>query len=190
MSKKNIKNELIEFHNVLRKEMKKNWKRSLPLDEMLFDRWEKAKFLNFGKKTSIYQHSLIYGNVKVGKNTWIGPFTILDGTGGLEIGSYCSISTGVQIYTHDTVKWAVSGGKHKYEYGKTKIGDCCCLCPNVIIKKGVTIGNHSVIATNSFVNKNIPPYSIAAGNPAEIIGRVVIKKNGKVDFIYSKENKK
>ena len=190
MSKKNIKNELIELHNTLRKEMKKNWKRSLPLDEMLFDRWEKAKFLNFGKKTSIYQHSLIYGNVKVGKNTWIGPFTILDGSGGLEIGSYCSISTGVQIYTHDTVKWTVSGGKHKYEYEKTKIGNCCCLCPNVVVKKGIKVGDHSVIATNSFVNKNIPPYSIAAGNPAEIIGRVVIKKNGKVDFIYSKENKK
>ena len=48
--------------------------------------------------------------VTVGAGTWIGPNTLLDGTGGLSIGASCSISAGVQIYTHDSVMWALSGG--------------------------------------------------------------------------------
>ena len=34
---------------------------------------------------------MIIGDVKVGKNTWIGPNVILDGSGGLEIGDYVCI---------------------------------------------------------------------------------------------------
>lgn len=55
--------------------------RSLPFADLLFDRWERAKMLGFGEGTSVYDSAYIFGDVKVGKNTWIGPFTILDGSG-------------------------------------------------------------------------------------------------------------
>ena len=71
--------------------VKKNYNRVLPLNELMTDRWEKAAYLGFGKGTSIYDSSLVIGNVKVGENTWIGPFTVLDGSGQLEIGNNCSI---------------------------------------------------------------------------------------------------
>ena len=95
----------------LREELRQRGQRDLPLEELLFDRWERARALGFGDGTSVYHNSYIYGDVQVGAHTWIGPFTLLDGSGGLRIGSYCSISAGVQIYTHDTVAWAVSGGR-------------------------------------------------------------------------------
>ena len=98
------------LYEQLRADMRERWRRDLPLEELLFDRWERARSLGFGEGSSIYHSSYVYGDVRVGSDTWIGPFTLLDGTGGLTIGDNCSISTGVQIYSHDTVKWAVSGG--------------------------------------------------------------------------------
>ena len=143
--------------------------RSLPFGDYIVDRWAKAKSLGFGEGSSIYDSSLVLGNVRVGQNTWIGPFTILDGSGGLEIGDNCSISASVQIYSHDTVRWATSGGVEKIEYGSVKIGSNCYVGPNVVISKGITIGNQCVIGANSFVNRDIPDNLRAWGNPAKLI---------------------
>lgn len=38
-----------------------------------------------------------------------------------------------------------------------------------MVLKGVKIGSHAVIAANSVVNKDVPPYAIVAGSPARII---------------------
>lgn len=148
------------------------WNRSLPFPELLVDRWEKASFLNFGKGSSIYDSAYVFGDVLVGENTWIGPLTILDGAGGLRIGSNCSISAGVQIYSHDSVKWAVSGGVESYEYAPVCIGDNCYIGPNAVIARGVTIGSGSIIGACSLVLDNIPPGSKAVGSPCKVIGSV------------------
>jgi len=174
----------MEFYNRLRSGTKERWQRDLPFEEMLFDRWERARSLGFGEGASIYHNSYVYGDVKVGKNTWIGPYTILDGSGGLTIGNYCSISAGVHIYTHDTMKWALSGGKAEYERAPVKIDNCCYIGPQTIISKGIKIGNHCLVGANSLVNKDIDDYSIATGSPCKIIGKVKFYENGKVDFEY------
>ncbi len=153
----------------LNQAMMKDFNRSLPLNELVFDRWERARELGFGEESSVYESCCIFGSIKVGKKTWIGPYTILDGSGGLEIGSNCSISAGVQIYSHDSVEWAVTGGAKPYIYNSTKIGDNCYIGPNTIIAKGVTIGNASIIGANSFVNQSYPAGSKIAGSPARTL---------------------
>jgi len=163
--------------------MRERWDRDLPLDELLFDRWERARELGFGEGTSIYHSSYVYGDVKVGRDTWIGPHTLLDGSGGLEIGHNCSISTGVQIYTHDTVDWAVSGGVAPYVRAPVRIGSCCYLGPNTVVAKGVSIGDHCVVGTGSLVNRDVPSYSIAVGSPFRIVGRVRVD-GGEVTLEY------
>ncbi|MBD3842272.1 MAG: acyltransferase [Campylobacterales bacterium] len=161
--------KLIENIFIKRDKVKKDFDRVLPIGDYISDRWEKAKYLDFGENSSIYDSSLVLGSVKVGKNCWIGPFTILDGSGGeLIIGNNCNISAGVQIYTHDTVDRVI------YDSEITKasviIGNNTYIGPNVVISKGVTIGDYVVIGANSFVNKDIPSHSKAFGIPIEIKG--------------------
>lgn len=43
------------------------------------------------------------------------------------------------------------------------------IASNVTIKEGVRVGNGAVIAMESLVTKNVPPYAIVGGNPARII---------------------
>ncbi len=154
-------------------ELAVDFKRSLPFADYIVDRWEKAKALGFGEGASIYDSVLVIGDVKVGKNTWIGPFVVLDGSAGIEIGAYCSISAGVQVYSHDSVKWAITGGSSAKDYAKTKIGDNCYIGPNTIVAKGVTIGDGCVIGANSLVLQEIPSHSKAVGSPCRIIGSTI-----------------
>jgi acetyltransferase-like isoleucine patch superfamily enzyme len=167
-----------ELYVRLRAQARVRWNRDLPLEDLLFDRWERAANLGFGPGASIYHSSYVFGDVTVGEHTWIGPFTVLEGSGGLRIGRYCSISAGVQIYTHDSVRWAVSGGASEYERAPVVIGDCCYIGSQAVIGKGVQVGDHSVVGACSFVNRSIPPYSIVGGVPSRIIGSVIIDGHG------------
>ena len=140
-----------------REAMRDNWHRDLPFQELLSDRWKRAEKLGFGEGASIYETSFVYGDVKVGRNTWIGPYTLLDGSGGLTIGDFCSISAGVQIYTHDTVKWAVTGGKAAYERAPVTIGDCCHIGANVVVD---IMRTHPTVIVGGILQENpffVPP---------------------------------
>src|SRR4030042_6341642 len=86
---------------ILQKYKRSQYERVVSLGDLFIDREEKATILGFGEGSTIYDSSLVIGDVKVGKNTWIGPFTVLDGSGGLEIGNNCNIASGAQIYSHD-----------------------------------------------------------------------------------------
>lgn len=163
--------------------MRQRWDRDLPLEELISDRWERAKALGFGEGASIYQSSYVYGRVSVGAHTWIGPLTLLDGSGGLTIGEHCSISAGVQIYTHDTVKSALSGGVAPYERAPVVIGSNCYIGSQTVIAKGVTVGDHCIVGACSFVNRYLPPFTVAFGVPCRPAGRVSIAPDGSVEVI-------
>jgi acetyltransferase-like isoleucine patch superfamily enzyme len=105
--------------------------------------------------------------VTVGKNCWIGPNVILDGSGGgLSIGDYVDISAGVHIYTHNTVNRAISGGVAGVEYAPTRIGSRVYIGPQSVIQKGITIGDRVVIGAMSLVNRDVPSDSRVWGIPA------------------------
>ena len=177
-------NEIHALHDCLFSEFKLQFNRSLPFTDEVFDRWERAKKLGWGEGSSVYDSSYVFGDVKVGKKCWIGPYTIIDGSGGLNIGENCTISAGVHIYTHDNLKQTLSGGKLPIDHDAVSIGDCTYIGPQSMITKGVKIGNHCVVASNSFVSKNVENYCIVAGNPAKVIGKVVMKEND-IAFEYN-----
>ncbi|SEE94667.1 acyltransferase [Pseudomonas migulae] len=167
------------IHAVLRRfwrarseQIAKKWSRSVPFGDLISDRWERAEQLGFGEGTSVYDSVLVLGDVKVGRNCWIGPGVILDGSGGLVIGDNCSIAAGAQIYSHDTVQWAVTGGKAQAERQATSIGNNCYIGPNCVIAKGVSIGSGCIIGAASVVLKSVPDNSKAFGVPCRVFGNV------------------
>jgi acetyltransferase-like isoleucine patch superfamily enzyme len=175
---------LQQLHLARQGEILARWHRALPFGDEITDRWQKAQALGFGAGSSVYDSAVVIGDVRVGEKTWIGPFTILDGSGGLTIGSTCSISAGVQIYTHDSVRWALSGGRVEYEHAPVSIGNHTYIGPEVIVTRGVSVGHHCLVGANSIVNKDLPDYSIAYGSTCHIVGQVEVSPEGDVRLRY------
>ncbi len=163
--------EIRELWSALQAKVDQDWDRTLPFADYLVDRWEKARRLGFGEGASVYDSCLVLGQVSVGEKTWIGPNAVLDGSGGgLTIGSYCAISAGVQIYTHDNIDWVLSAGQAPVAQSPTHIGDRCYLGPHTVVSRGVTIGDGCVIGANSLVLDDIPAGSKAFGTPCRVVG--------------------
>ena len=144
--------------------------RVVPLADYFVDRWDKARLLGFGDGSSIYDSSLVIGDVRVGKNCWVGPFTILDGSGGLEIGDECTLSAGVHVYTHDSVRATLEGAP--IERKPVRLGNRVYVGPHTVIASGVTVGDRVVIGANSLVLSDVPSGTKVVGSPARVIGTV------------------
>ena len=82
------------------------------------------------------------------------------------------------LYTHDSIAWALSGGVAPYASAPTTIGHRCHLGPNVVVAKGVTIGDGCVILANSVVTRDVEPGLCVAGSPARPFRRVVVASDG------------
>lgn len=128
-------------------------------------------------KFAIIRPSNIYGGeigvgLTVGNNSNIGPYSYIGCSGHIEIGNNVMISPRVSIYAENHVfdKVDVLMKEQGVVRQFVKIEDDCWIAANSIILAGVTIGKGSVVAAGSVVTKDIPPYSIAAGVPAKVIG--------------------
>ena len=160
-----------KFFQILAARKKQQFNRRVSIGDLLTDRADNAAAYGFGEGTTMYDNVLVRGNVKVGKNSWIGPNCILDGSGSeLRIGDWCDISAGAQIYTHHTVNRSISLGEKPIDCAPTKIGNGVYVGPNAIIQMGVTIGERAIIGANSLINRDVPPGAKAYGCPARIQG--------------------
>ena len=171
--RKRISNQLLKVIIAglyeLRREKFERFNRHVSVGDLLFDREDTSRFYGFGEGTTCYNNVLILGEVSVGKNTWIGPNVVLDGSGGLEIGEFVSISAGVQIYSHTTVARSTTKGSQPIEKISTKIGNGVYIGPNAIIQMGVNVGDGAVIGALSLVNCDVPAGAKAFGSPIRII---------------------
>ena len=120
-----------------------------------------------------------HGDIKIGRECYIGINNILDWSNKIIIGDYVHIagpSTG--IWTHTSAPMCsnnipMSNKSEKYRptapitiESNVYIGGNCTVYP------GVTIGHHSVVAPNSAVTKNVDPYTMVGGVPAKIIKKL------------------
>jgi len=184
----NTYRDLTDLHKTLDNQFISELKRALPFNEELLDRWDRAKKLGFGEHSSIYDSSLVFCVINVGSHVWIGPFTIIDGSGGLTIGDHCTISAGVHIYTHDNVERTLTGGAADIIRASVEIGSNTYIGPHSVIKRGISIGHHVIIGSGSYVNKTVPPYSVIAGSPATVIGEVIVSQHHIRINYFKKDN--
>lgn len=117
-------------------------------------------------------------NVKIGKHTYFSQGVVWSN---VVIGRYCSLSYNVLIAahqhdmdhlsTHPSFSRPVHGATDdKGDAGKmTLIGNDVWIGGNVVIRRGVKIGDGAVVGAASVVLEDVPPYSIVAGVPARIV---------------------
>lgn len=99
--------------------------------------------------------------VTIGDNVFFGP--------------NCTVATPVHPFRWQerNIKFKQDGTPFDDEYAKPiTVHSNCWIASNVVIIGGVTIGEGCVIGAGSVVTRDIPPHSLAAGNPCRVIRRI------------------
>ncbi len=107
--------------------------------------------------------------VEIGNKTYINHDSEIRCRERITIGNNVSIAYNVLIQDSDYHTTYDENGKPKSQTLPISIEDNVWIGANVIVLKGVTIGEGCIVAAGSVVTKSIPAYSLVAGNPARVI---------------------
>ncbi|KAJ3482556.1 hypothetical protein NLG97_g7534 [Lecanicillium saksenae] len=113
-----------------------------------------------------------YGyNISIGNNVVIGKGCTMNDAGKIQIGDNCIIGPDVSMYTIElSTDPKHRQGGHGSQLGKGIIIDSdCWIGGGVIIMPGKIIGKGSTVGAGSVVTKDVPPFTIVAGNPARVL---------------------
>lgn len=109
----------------------------------------------------------------IGKNCVLGWGSIIDCAGQIIIEDNVFFGHRVMVLTgmHDYMKFGLDR-MYSCIQRTTTIKEGAWICSGAIICPGVTIGKHAVVAAGSVVMKNVQPYTLVAGNPAQRIRKL------------------
>lgn len=111
------------------------------------------------------------GSIAIGCDTFVGPYTVVYGHGGVEIGDACLIAMHCRILSSEHTVPALDR-RIRWEpdiIKPTRLGDDVWLGAGVTVLGGVTIGDGCVVGSGAVVTSDLPPGSIAVGIPAQVI---------------------
>lgn len=124
--------------------------------------------MTIGDDTNIMMHAFVLEarGIRIGPNCIIGPFTTLDGRGGLTIGRNVNIAGEVlTIGGHHLVDSPTAEGL----VGKVVIEDNAWVAMRATILPGVTVHEGAYVAAAALVNRDVEPYTLVGGVPAKKI---------------------
>lgn len=143
--------------------------------------------IKIGKNTVVRGELLTFahgGNIQIGDYCYIGEGTRIWSALSIRIGNRVLISHNVNVFDNDTHPIEDHNARHKQFVDIITMGhpknidlneqpvliqdDVLIGCQSIILK-GVTIGEAAVVSAGSVVTRDVPPYAIVAGNPANII---------------------
>lgn len=110
-------------------------------------------------------------NLKLGKYTDIGVFTYINAKNGIVIEDHVQIGSHCAIYSMSTID---------NKKGKVVLKRNCKIGAHSVIMPGVTIGENSIIGACSFVNRDVPPNTLAYGIPVKLIRKLNKKELKKI----------
>ena len=162
--------ELIEERNIKTKKLYE-YNNINPLDTEKREIAIKDLLGKVGKNCIIEQPFFCtYGyNIEVGDNFFLNTDCKFMDAGKIIIGDNVFIAPNVCLVTEEhsmVVEERIKGLEYAHP---VKIGNNVWLCTGVIVLPGVTIGDNCVIGAGSVVTKDIPPNSLAVGNPCKVI---------------------
>jgi len=112
------------------------------------------------------------GKIEIGADTFLGSHVVVYGHGGVKIGDNCLIAMHSCILSseHTIPEAGVPIRSRPDRLFATSIGNDVWLGAGVKVLGGVTIGTGCVVGAGAVVTRDLPPYSIAVGVPARVIG--------------------
>lgn len=127
-------------------------------------------FTRCGKNVNIERGAYFGLNIEIGDNSGIGTNARLVTTGGITIGRNVMMGPDVMIFTQDHEHCDVLRpmAEQGYHVAHVAIEDDVWIGARVIILAGVRIGRSSVIGAGSVVTRDVPSFSVIAGNPAVV----------------------
>lgn len=110
------------------------------------------------------------GRIRVGRDAFIGPHTVIYGHGGVEIGDACLIASHCRILSsnHTVAPFGTDIRTQPDVLQPTRLGRDVWLGAGVTVLGGVTIGDGCIIGAGSVVTRDLPAGAICWGSPAEV----------------------
>ncbi len=110
--------------------------------------------------------------VRIDDRAYVGHRCLLYGTGGIHVGCDVLMANDVQLIcgNHTFARRDLPIRAQPAVEQPIEIGDDVWLGASVIVLGGVTVGKGSVVGAGSVVTRSLPPYSIARGVPAKVVG--------------------
>lgn len=143
----------------------------------LIRRWTRMDLLpinhfHLGDDSTIEDFTVInngVGDIYIGNRTRVGIGCTMIGP--VTIGNDVGIAQGVVLsgLNHNYEDVTIPISKQGVSTAPIIIEDEVWLGANCVILGGFTVGKHSIVAAGSVITKNVPPYSLAFGNPARIL---------------------
>ncbi|MFF9038350.1 acyltransferase [Streptomyces sp. NPDC014892] len=124
--------------------------------------------LRLGDDSYIAAHAYVTGTLTTGTDCTLNPFTVARGTVSLGTGVRIGAHTSLLAFNHSMDPDRPIHRQPQTSRGIT-VGDDVWIGSHVVIVDGVTIGDHCVIGAGAVVTKDVPAWTVAAGNPARPI---------------------
>lgn len=124
--------------------------------------------LRLGDDSYIAAHAYVTGTLTTGTDCTLNPFTVVRGTVSLGTGVRVGAHTSLLAFNHSTAPDRPIHRQPQTSRGIT-VGDDVWIGSHVVVVDGVTIGDHCVIGAGAVVTKDVPAWTVAAGNPARRI---------------------